>query len=77
VGRRSQKGGAFLYREKEKGAMKDQTKFPPLPDDGLGLPDLQQWIEVYGDYDTRPGPNGISFMKPIASGGALFKRKEK
>jgi hypothetical protein len=29
-------------------------KIPPLPDDGLGLPDLQQWIDFYGGYQNIP-----------------------
>jgi hypothetical protein len=28
-----------------------RPKFPPIPDDGLGLPDLQQWVAFYGGYD--------------------------
>jgi len=31
--------------------MTQHRKFPPLPDNGLALPDLQQWIEFYGGYD--------------------------
>ena len=31
--------------------MTQRRKFPPLPDNGLALPDLQQWIEFYGGYD--------------------------
>jgi hypothetical protein len=30
------------------------TRLPPLPDDNLGLPDLQQWIEFYGGYHAIP-----------------------
>jgi hypothetical protein len=25
-----------------------------MPDDGLGLPDLQQWVEFYGGYNKIP-----------------------
>jgi hypothetical protein len=31
-----------------------RPKFPPLPDDGLALPDLQQWVAFYGGYDKIP-----------------------
>jgi hypothetical protein len=30
------------------------TKFPSLPRDGLGVPDLQEWIAFYGGYDLIP-----------------------
>jgi hypothetical protein len=29
-------------------------KHPPIPDDGLWLPDLQEWIEFYGGYHNIP-----------------------
>jgi hypothetical protein len=27
------------------------VRFPPLPDDDLGLPNLQAWVAFYGGYD--------------------------
>jgi hypothetical protein len=30
------------------------NNFPPLPNDGLGLPDLQEWIKFYGGYSRIP-----------------------
>ncbi len=30
------------------------TKFPPLDDDTLALPELQQWVEFYGGYEKIP-----------------------
>jgi hypothetical protein len=30
------------------------SKYPPIPDDGLGLPDLQEWIEFFGGYPNIP-----------------------
>jgi uncharacterized SAM-binding protein YcdF (DUF218 family) len=30
-------------------------RFPPLPDDGLALPDLRAWIVFFGGYD-KIGP---------------------
>ncbi len=31
-----------------------QIKFPPPSDDGLRLPDLQEWIKFYGGYHNIP-----------------------
>ena len=34
--------------------MTQRPKLPPLPDDGLALLDLRQWIEFYGGYEEIP-----------------------
>ncbi len=47
--------GRAKARQYRQNRMNDQqTKFPPLPDDGLGLPDLQEWIAFYGGYHKIP-----------------------
>jgi hypothetical protein len=30
-----------------------KAKFPSLPRDGLGLPDLQEWIAFYGGSERQ------------------------
>jgi hypothetical protein len=40
--------------ERRKTITKPRSKFPPMPDDGLALPDLQEWIAFYGGYDKIP-----------------------
>jgi hypothetical protein len=32
----------------------DQANFPPPSDNGLGSPDLQEWIKFYGGYHNIP-----------------------
>jgi hypothetical protein len=32
----------------------DQVNFPPPSDNGLGSPDLQEWIKFYGGYHNIP-----------------------
>jgi hypothetical protein len=34
--------------------MSDQVQFLPRVDDGLALPDLQQWVQFYRGYSNIP-----------------------